>query len=215
MYNKPRHIGKHDPEYASLTGYDQSLIRTLLLEREKRNLEARLLKIEKDRQKLINNFAQRKENTLFDLCARVRKRSTSLEELCKSEGEAESIKISRRESLNMIRRNNDRRIANAARWVFHRPYKQNDRRKLLKQNSKEESTEMVSKQTTKPNATKPRERRYAIQMRLSTPKSSNTEPLLPRINPFRIAGESFTRPFTWRSNTFERHLDLSKKVPLT
>ena len=210
-------------EYASLTGYDHSLIRTLLLEREKKNLAARLLKIEKDRQKLINNFAQRKESTLLDLCARVRKCSTSLEEISKSEGETESIKISRRESLNMLRRNNDRIISNAARWVFHRPYKQNDRTKLLKtQTSKEEAVPDEPKQESEPQQTpkvkspKRREKRYAIQMRLSTPKSSNTEPLLlPKINPLGVKAGSFKRPFTWRSNSYHRHWDLSKNVTLT
>ena len=225
MFPKAKRLTTRDSEYASLTGYDHSLIRTLLLEREKKNLEARLLKIEQDRQKLINSFAQKKESTLLDLCGRVRKRSTSLEELSKLEGETESIKISRRESLSMLRRNNDRIISNAARWVFHRPYKQNDRVKLLKkQHSKEEPVladteqkpETETLQTTKIKTPKRRDKRYAIQMRLSTPKSSKTEPLLlPKINPLAVRVGTVKRPFTWRSNTFHRHLKYSRQVTLT
>ena len=192
MYYNPKARGAHDSKYASLTGYDHSLIRTLLLEREKKILEARLLKIEKDRQKLINSFAQRKESTLLDLCARVRLRSTSLEELSKSEGETESIKISRRESLNMLRINNDRIISNAARWVFHRPFMRNDRTKLLtRQISKDvaradEFEDLSAQMTTTSKTPRRREKRYAIQMRMSTPKSNKTEPLLfPKISPPR------------------------------
>ena len=224
MFSKAKRLTARDSEYASLTGYDHSLIRTLLLEREKKNLEARLLKIEQDRQKLINNFAQKKESTLLDLCGRVRKRSTSLEELSKLEGETESIKISRRESLNMLRRNNDRIISNAARWVFHRPYKQNDRVKLLKKQhslekqvlADEQQAETETQQTTKLKTPKRREKRYAIQMRVSTPKSSKTEPLLlPRITPLAMRAGAVKRPFTWRSNTFHRHMGFSGKVTIT
>ena len=212
IYHKPKFQGARDGEYASLTGYDHSLIRTLILEREKRNLEARLLKIEKDRQKIINSVAQRKEKTWLDLCERVRKRSTSLEKLSQSEGETESIKISRRESLNMLRINNDRRPVNAARLAFNRPFMKNvNRNKLNKKPSEEEENPEV-KQTETLNSTRKRERRYSIQMRLSTPKSSKTEPLLPRITTLRLPISHLKRPSTWKDKAYNRHFEFKKKV---
>ena len=214
--HKPTFQGTHDGEYGSLTGYDHSLIRTLILEREKRNLEARLLKIEKDRQKLINSVAQRKEHTWFDLCERVRKRSTSLEKLSQTEGETESIKISRRESLNMVRANNDRRISNAARWVFHRPFKVNSKIRTLKQThtklEDKNDTEVNQTDTLTSNTLKKRDRRYSIQMRISTPKSTKTEPLLPRITSLRLPISHLKRPSTWKENKYGGQFVPVKKV---
>lgn len=86
--------------------YDISFLTTMRLKQEQKNLNKVLKQLEKQRKKSLEMFQYEREQTEIDLEQRVLKRSTSLSELSRIKGKKESIAISRRESLNVLRAHN-------------------------------------------------------------------------------------------------------------
>lgn len=86
--------------------YDVSFLTTMRLKQEQKNLNKVLKQLERQRKKSLEMFQYQREQTEIDLQQRVLKRSTSLSELSRTKGKKESIAISRRESLNVLRAHN-------------------------------------------------------------------------------------------------------------
>ena len=116
----------------------------------------------------------------------------------------------------MLRRNNDRIISNAARWVIHRPYKQNDCVKLLKkQHSKEEPVladveqkpETETQPTTKIKTQKTSGKTICdTNATVDAKDQQNRASFAAKNKPSCSEGWDCKATFTWRSNTF--HLDI-------
>lgn len=82
---------------------DLSLITTMRIKQEKRNLDLILRKLDRQRRKCLDFYQNEREQTVLYLEKQVKHRSTALSELLEHTGKKESIAISRRESLNVIR----------------------------------------------------------------------------------------------------------------
>lgn len=86
--------------------HDISFLTSMRMKQEQRNLERVLDQLERQRKRSLEIFEYEKEQTEIDLEQRVRKKSTALSELARKRGDKESIAISRRESLNVLRQHN-------------------------------------------------------------------------------------------------------------
>lgn len=93
--------------------YDISFRTTLRLKQEQRNLVKVLKQLERQRRRSLEMFQYEREQTELDLEQRVKKRSTPLSVLARTKGKKEAIEMSRRESLNVVRMNNQRVWNNA------------------------------------------------------------------------------------------------------
>lgn len=135
--------------------YGISFLTSMRLKQERRNLVKVLNQLEKQRKKSLEMFEYVREQTEIDLEQRVKKRSTSLSELSRIKGKKESIAISRRESLNVLRARNGCVWNNA----LGRPtYGKRDSSSQKPQKKERKMTESVYVKRKK-------ERDYQIQMR--------------------------------------------------
>lgn len=94
---------KENDKFAAYRHYDVSFLVALRLKQESRNLKKILAQIDKAKKKSLEMFEYEREQTEIDLEERIKKRSTPLGELHRTKGRKESISISRRESLEVVR----------------------------------------------------------------------------------------------------------------
>lgn len=97
---------------------DLSFLTTMRMKQEKRNLEVYLRFLERQKRRSLEMYEYQKEQTELDLEERVKLKSSYLSELCNTIGKKESIAISRRESLNVLRAHNGR-TWNMATGTYH------------------------------------------------------------------------------------------------
>lgn len=99
-------------------GNDVSFLVTMRMKQEKRNLEVYLRFLERQRRRSLEMYEYQREQTKLDLEERVKLKSSYLSDLCFTKGKKESIAISRRESLNVLRAHNGR-TWNMATGTYH------------------------------------------------------------------------------------------------
>ena len=107
-------------------GNDLSFLTSLRMRQEQKNLDNYLRSLEKQKRRSLEMYTYQREQTELDLEERVKLKSSYLSELLNTNGKKESIAISRRESLNVLRAHNGR-TWNMATGTYHVKTRRHDK----------------------------------------------------------------------------------------